>query len=161
MSDVQETPLPGVGVRYDFLTRQGRRVGVLAHRTGRRDLLVFDRDDPDACTLTLNLDADDAIALAELLGAPQLGRTLEAMQQDVEGLAIDWLTVAPGSTIAGQSLRGAAVHTRTGVSVVAILRGRDTIPAPRADTVIEPGDTIVGVGTPEGMQRLFALLERG
>ena len=36
---VSETKLPGVGVRHDFLTDTGRRVGVVAHRDGKRDLV--------------------------------------------------------------------------------------------------------------------------
>ena len=47
MSDVNETPLPGLGVRYDFVTSAGNRIGVVHHRTGRRDLLVYERGDPD------------------------------------------------------------------------------------------------------------------
>ena len=38
--DIQETNLPGVGLRHDFTTRAGRQLGVVTHRTGRRDLLV-------------------------------------------------------------------------------------------------------------------------
>ena len=43
--DIQETNLPGVGLRHDT-TRAGRQLKVVTHRTGRRDLLVYDRDDP-------------------------------------------------------------------------------------------------------------------
>ena len=39
--DVIETKLPGIGVRHDFLTDGGRRVGVVSHRNGSRDLVVF------------------------------------------------------------------------------------------------------------------------
>jgi TrkA domain protein len=46
--EIQETALPGVGLRHDFTTRAGRQLGVVTHRTGRRDLLLYDRDDPDA-----------------------------------------------------------------------------------------------------------------
>lgn len=36
MPDVEETMLPGVGVRYDFLTEGGKRIGVISHFSGRR-----------------------------------------------------------------------------------------------------------------------------
>ena len=42
--DVIETKLPGIGVRHDFLTDGGRRVGVVSHRNGSRDLVVFSKD---------------------------------------------------------------------------------------------------------------------
>lgn len=161
MTEVRETPLPGVGLRYDFTTRSGDRLGVLVHHGGRRSLLVYSAEDPDACRATVDLDTEDAITLAELLGAAHIGQSLAAMQQEVQGLAIDWLTVAPSSPAVGRSLAELAVHTRTGVSVVAVLRGSETLPAPGADTRLEAGDTIVGVGTAEGMQRLYGLLESG
>ncbi len=161
MSEVRETPLPGVGIRYDFVTRSGARLGVLVHHGGRRSLLVYSVEDPDACRVTVELDGEDALTLAELLGAAHIGQALAAMQQEVQGLAIDWLTVAPSSPAVGHSLAELAVHTRTGVSVVAVLRGTETIPAPGAEARLQAGDTIVGVGTAEGMQRLYALLESG
>ena len=55
VSEVTETQLPGVGVRHEFVTAGGERVAVLSHRTGRREIAVYDRADPDACTTVLHL----------------------------------------------------------------------------------------------------------
>lgn len=157
MSEVQETSLPGIGVRYDVTTEAGERVGVLVHRTGRRDLLVYDRDDPDRCRATMALAPDEARTVAELLGPSQLVTQLGATQQELGGLVIDWLTVRPGSELAGATLRSAAVHTRTGVSVVAFLRGTTTLASPGADVAMEADDVLVAVGTPDGVHQLAAL----
>ena len=59
MPEVTEVRLPGVGVRHDYTTEAGERVGVLTHRGGRREILVYDRDDPDRCRAVLHLSADD------------------------------------------------------------------------------------------------------
>lgn len=64
---VEETALPGVGVRYDFLPETGARIGVVVHAEGDRELVVYDRVDADACSLLLRLTDDDARTLAELL----------------------------------------------------------------------------------------------
>ena len=114
MSDIQETQLPGVGNRYDFVTSEGERIGVLVHRSGRRELLVYDRDDPDACRAVIRLDTDDTRTLAELLGASHVSERLAAMQQ-IAGLAIDWVTIPPASSAVGRTLRDAALRTETGV----------------------------------------------
>jgi len=158
MARVIETKLPGIGVRYDFQTGDGRPVGVLVHRSGRRDLLVYSRKDPSACDLTLALDADDAHTIAELLGATSVAERLAAVQQDIEGLTIDWIRIEPGAEWAGQSLSGAAVHTITGVSVVAIVGPNGAIVAPGADDVLTPGATTVAVGTREGVELLSTRL---
>ena len=158
MPDVRETLLPGVGVRHEFTAASGERVAVLTHRGGRRDIAVYDRDDPDACTVILHLSADDTRTLAELLGASQVSEAVTAVQQQVEGLAIDWLPVSARSTFAGATIADGGVRSRTGASIVAMVRGDSTIPAPGPDTRLEAGDVAVAVGTPEGLSRLRELL---
>jgi TrkA domain protein len=160
MADVQETQLPGVGIRYDFVTSEGTRVGVLVHRSGHRELLLYDRDDPDACRAVIRLDAEDTRILADLLGASHVSEKLAAMQQ-IEGLTIDWLTLSPSAAAVGRTLRDAALRSETGVSIVAIVRGNETVPAPAPDFTLEPGDTAVVVGTRQGIEQLASLLHEG
>jgi TrkA domain protein len=156
--DIQETNLPGVGLRHDFTTRAGRQLGVVTHRTGRRDLLVYDREDPDACQEVVQLTDEEADALAELLGAARLVEHLAALTQRIEGLAIDWLPIRDGSPYAGRAIADTQARSRTGVSIVAIVRGDGAIPAPTPDVGLEPGDTLVVVGTAQGIKELAKLL---
>ena len=74
MPDVDETRLPGVGIRHDFLTEEGKRVGVISHFSGRRSLLLYDSDDPDSCRDTVELNEDDVRVLADILGASRRHR---------------------------------------------------------------------------------------
>ena len=80
------------------------------------------------------------------------------MQHQVRDLAIDWIPVDALSSIAGRTLRDSEVHSRTGVSVVAIIRGDETIAAPRAEHTLEVGDTVVAVGTTSGMKLFLELV---
>jgi TrkA domain protein len=154
VADIEQTDLPGVGTRYEFATRSGDRVGVLVHHTGRRDLLLYDRADPDACSAAIPLDESDARTMSELLGGPQLLEHLDEVRQQVEGLTIEWLRVEQGAPFASSTLSDAAIHTRTGVSIVAIVRGRDVIVSPGADAHLEPDDLVVAVGTADGVARV-------
>jgi TrkA domain protein len=156
--EVRETRLPGVGVRHEFTTSGGERVAVLSHRSGRREIVVYDRRDPDAATTVLHLDADDTRALAELLGAAQVSEALRAVQQEVEGLAIEWITVSPDSRLATATIAEGALRTRTGASIVAVIRDRTTVPAPGPQHRFQAGDVAVAVGTPEGLAHLRELL---
>lgn len=160
MADVTEVHLPGVGVRHDFVTRAGLRLGVLVHRTGRRELLVYGADDPDACRAVVPLDPSDTATLAELLGASQVSEAITSVQR-LEGLAVDWLTVTPTSACAGATLRDSALRTETGVSIVAVIRDDQTIPAPQPDFVLQEGDVAVAVGTPAGIGKLVGLFRPG
>jgi K+:H+ antiporter subunit KhtT len=130
----------------------------VTHRTGRRDLLVYDREDPDATQEVIRLTQDEADALADLLGADRLVEHLAALTQRIEGLAIDWLSIRAGSPYASQTIADTQARSRTGVSIVAILRGDGAVPAPAPDAVLEPGDTLVVVGTARGVKDLSKLL---
>lgn len=151
MAEVEETALPGVGIRYDFRTSTGRRLGVLLHRSGRRDLLLYAASDPDECALSIDLGNDDAHTLAELLGASRVVEALTALHQDIEGLSIDWIEVDPSGEWAGKRLSEAAVHSEIGVSVVALIGPDGVKVAPGAEDVLAPGATAVAVGTRQGV----------
>jgi TrkA domain protein len=159
MTRIEETALPGVGVRHDFQTRAGARVGVISHRTGRRELLIYAESDPDACSEVLRLDEEEGHALADLLGGTTVTERLDDLQQHVEGLTIDWMPIEQGSEAAGSII--ADVGRRpTGVSIVAVMRGGETLPAPGGDFVLEAGDTAVVVGTVEGIQAFTQVSRR-
>jgi TrkA domain protein len=161
MTEIKEVELPGVGVRYEFITEEGKRVGVVSHRSGRREIYLADPDDPDRFKRALGLTEEDARALAELLGASRVARELAELQQKIEGLTIDWLPVRADSPYAGQTIGAGRVRTRTGVSIVAVLRGDTAIPAPGPEVDVRPGDYLVVVGTARGIEQLVELLRTG
>jgi len=158
MAEVTETQLPGVGVRHEFSTGAGERVVVLTHRTGRRELAVYDRADPDACTTVLHLNLDDSRSLADLLGGAALSEAAAGVQR-LAGIALDWIPIRATSAHAGATIGHGAFRTRTGTSVVAVIRGDETIPAPGPEEVLSADDVVVAVGTPDGLRRLRDLLE--
>jgi TrkA domain protein len=158
MPEIEETLLPGVGVRHELSTSGGERVAVLTHRSGRRELAVYDRDDPDACTTVLHLSPEDTLALSEVLGGMQVSETVTAVQQQIKGLAIEWVTVQGTSRYAHSTIADGQFRTRTGASIVAVLRDGTTVPAPGPEFAFREHDVVVAVGTPEGLAQLRDLL---
>lgn len=158
MPDIDETLLPGVGVRHEFTTAGGERLALVTHRTGRRELAVYDRDDPDTCRTVLHLSEDDTTALGELLGVSHVSETVRAAQR-LEGVAIDWVDVPARSRFVGLTIGDGRFRTETGTSIVAIIRGDTTIAAPGPNAPFAADDVVVAVGTPEGLKRLRSLLE--
>jgi TrkA domain protein len=156
--EIQETALPGVGLRHEFTTRGGRRLGVVSYRTGRRDLLLYDPEDPDASREVIRLTEDEADPLADLLGAAGLTGHLAELQQ-IEGLAISWLPIDQRSPYAGGTIADTRARTRTGVSIVAVLRDQTAFPAPTPSFGLQARDTAVVVGTPSGVRALTDLLD--
>ena len=159
--NIEVTPLPGIGVRKDFALRDGRRIGVVAHRDGKLALIVSKADDPDATLAELPLTTDEAGALATLLGAPQLVAQLAEEQRDLPGIRTGRLTIASGSPYDGRTLGDTALRSRAGVSVVAVMRAGQVHPSPLPDFTLTAGDLMITVGTSEGLDRAFKILKHG
>ncbi len=155
---VTETMLPGVGVRHDFDARNGQKVGVVVHRDGRREVVVFDDEDPDVCHRVLELEPDGARTMAELLGASQVTEAVEEVRHNIEGLALEWIELSEASPAHGQTIEDGAFRTRTGASIIAVMRESQSVPAPLPDFELKAGDTVVATGTDEGLAMLRSLL---
>lgn len=158
MVEVDETELPGIGVRREFTTRGGTRLGVVETRVGTRDLLLYDRDDPDMCRVVVPLAEKDSDLLSNLLGATVVRNDAASKLMNLEGLAIDWITIDTGSEVAGMTIGEADIRGRTGATVAAIIDGDRSVPGPGPKAVLPAGATIVAVGSNEGVQRLNDLL---
>jgi TrkA domain protein len=161
MSEIREVKLPGMGVRYEFETQGGNVIGVVTHRTGRREIYLSREDDKDRFDLILGLTNTDSRILAELLGASRVAEELADLQQRIEGLVIDWLPLRADSGYANRPMGDAQIRTQTGVSVVAIVRGEEARPVPGPEVIMQPGDYLVVVGTHRGIEDLVELLRAG
>lgn len=156
--EVFETPLPGIGVRYEFETSKGERIGVVVLRDGRRDLLLYDEDDPDSCKSVVELEPTESATMVELLGGSKVTERLADLRYEVEGLAIEWVTMGSGNSLTGRTIGDSMIRTRTGASVVAVIRGETSIPGPSPDFRLEPGDVVLLMGAAEGVQAAATLL---
>jgi len=161
MTEINETRLPGVGIRFDFETLDGDRIVVVNHHSGRVEVLLCSEDDPDACHEILRLAKDDAKALVEVLGQSRVTEEVTHMQLSLEGLTIDWVDVESVSACANCTLHDIEHKDEEAASVVAVIREGKTIAAPPSTFVLEPGDVAIAVGTPEGVEALSHLLQSG
>ncbi|RVW03967.1 cation:proton antiporter regulatory subunit [Rhodococcus xishaensis] len=159
--NVEVTPLPGIGVRKDFVLATGRRIGVITHRDGRTDLIISKVDDPDACTASIPLESEEVSVLANLLGAPQLVAQLEQEHRDLPGISTRQLPIMENSPWDGRTLGDTAMRTRTGVSIVAVMRAGQVVPSPAPEFLFTKGDLLVVVGTQDGLEQAAKILAHG
>lgn len=159
--EIEETRLPGIGLRHDFLTRTGRRLGVVSQRTGERDLVVYDPDDPDACSTSVELTEQESDALAELLGAPRIVQRLKRLRDEVEGLVTRGIEVRPGSPYEDRTLGATQTRTRTSASIVAVVRGTEFNASPGPEFTFRAGDRVVTVGTAESVAAVDVIFTDG
>ncbi|GAA4050547.1 cation:proton antiporter regulatory subunit [Nonomuraea soli] len=159
--DIQQTALPGIGLKHEFDTHSGRHIAVISHRSGRRDLIVYDRNDPDRACEAIALNDDEADALVELLGAPRIVQRLNDLHREIEGLVSLQLPIPAGSPYAGRTLGEARIRTRTGASVVAVVRRGQVQTSPGPDYRFEAGDVVVVVGDEENTSEVSDILTDG
>ena len=158
MTEVRETILPGVGVRHDFTTTEGRDLGVVVHHDGRREIVLYDQDDPDACLPLVSLSSDDTQALAEILGVNVVSEVVAEARQEFGGMSLDWVEIGDGSACAGSTIGDGEYRSRTGASIIAVIRNLRPIPSPGPDFALFPGDIAVIVGDTDEVETLRASL---
>jgi TrkA domain protein len=150
--------LPGLGVCQEISLHNGRRVGIVTRRNGMRDIVIYD-DDGDGAEATIALNDDEADAVAELLGAPKLVMRLASLQSQADDVLTEQLPLPPTSPFAGRPLGDTQARTRTGASIVAILRSGTTHPSPGPDFDLQAGDLVITVGTRDGLDQLARILD--
>lgn len=149
--EVKEVLLPGVGVRYEFVSEDGTRIGIVAHRTGDFEIVAYRRQDPDECMPLFRLTADEADAMADILGAPRIAECFADLTREAPGLSAGQIAIPATSPHAGRPLSHTRARTRTGASIVAIVRGDQFIASPTSAEILHAGDTIVVIGTHAGI----------
>jgi TrkA domain protein len=156
--EVFETKLPGIGVRYEFETSAGDRVGVVVRRDGRRDFVVYDEIDPDSCRASVSMEPEETAALVEVLGGTKVTERLSDLRLEVEGLSIEWVTMPATARLTGRTIGDGRIRTTTGASVVAVIRGDRSIPGPGPDFGFEADDVVLVMGSTDGVQAAATLL---
>lgn len=155
---VERAELPGIGVRHDILTDEGRRLSVVNFRDGGRQLAISDEDDPDRADESIDLTDDEATALSEVLGASLILTQLAGLRDQIAGLSIEQIPVRADSPYVGRPLGDTKARTLTRCSIVAIVHKDGVLPAPAPDDVLSVGDTLVAVGTREGLDKLVRII---
>lgn len=148
--DVNEVLLPGVGLRYEFDTAAGDRIGIVALRDGSFQVAVYGAD-PDAPAAQYRLDGEEADTVAQILGAPRMAERFADLTREIPGLVAGQVVVAPDSPFVGRTLGDTRARTRTGSSIVAVVREEDVVASPGPEQTLLAGDVLVVVGTAEGI----------
>lgn len=155
--NVVETLLPGVGLKYEMRTRSGVPLTIVVNREGGSVLAAYDRRDPDRATLTVPLDDEESEALAGLLSGTTMMHRVEDVTR-LPGLVSSRLAIDPGSTFDGRTLGDTRARTRTGCSIVALVRAGEVVTSPGPEMELRAGDVLVVIGTDPGVAQLRSIL---
>ena len=84
-----------------------------------------------------------------------LGGTLPDMKEPI----VLEIEVEPGSPFAGKALRETGIRRETGCTILAVKQGATGkfLSNPPSDTLLQPGDVLIVLGTPGQLRRLMSL----
>lgn len=137
----------------------------LSGRSARPDLFIVARARIEAAEAKLSQAGANRVVnpqhiggerIAAMILQPSVADFLDVVMHDA-GLEfrLAEVAVAAGSSLAGQSLRDAHLRDRTGALVLAMRDGSGgfrTNPTP--ETLIQPGEVLIAIGTPEQLAAL-------
>jgi TrkA domain protein len=146
-TELRETRLPGIGVKYSLATAHGGRITVILHNEGLREIYYFRHTGDEDPTAVIQLEDDEARQLgAVIAGAYDRPKIVEELEMAFGELAIEWVPVPDGSPAIGKTLADCGFRARTGITIIAILREPEPVAGAQPGDVIQKGDTLVTVG---------------
>ncbi|MEF8779952.1 MAG: TrkA C-terminal domain-containing protein [Haloferacaceae archaeon] len=160
--DIYETDLPGVGKKHEIDLGGGRRLVIVTHNTGKREVFLRPEENADSEKLFELTDR-----LARTVGTVLEGAYFQPIESESvetalgEDTLIEWFGVDDGSPLVGETLESAHVGRRTGASIIAIQRDEETIGGPGPDQEIRAGDTLVVIGGRDDCEAFEELLTGG
>ena len=130
--------LPGVGTRLDVRDEEGRRLVAVRRVDGHVELYEDERP-------LARLDHHAAKVLGDFLSGHVVVpvKLAERMAGVLGGLELDWIRLPAGAHAVGHSIGELEVRRRTGVTIVAVLRGSVPIVDVGPETVLWAGDEVV------------------
>lgn len=147
--------LPGVGARLEVTDADGTAFRAVRRRSGHVELHSGDRVvelDPVAASVVgafisghFRLRPETAERLADVLG----------------GLTIDWVRLSAGDAAVGHTIEELAIRRRTGVTIVAVLRGSVPLVAPDPSVRLEPRDDLVVACREDDLDRFVRYMTEG
>ena len=154
---IYETEVPGIGHKFELELDGEDRLVVLIHHDGKRELYLRPGENQDSEKL-FSLTGKRARQLGSILeGAYFQPVELDDVEVPLGEAIIEWVDMESSSSLVGKSLRAANVRDQTGVSVIAVQRGEETIANPKPDLTIQEDDIVVTLGTREE-QKAFSNL---
>ncbi len=146
---MNESELPGVGTKYWERLSNGKTITIIRHDSGRFEV-AYSNQDSEIPEYYTEFTEEEAIDIGSILAQKVHQKIVEKMDILVKNLIIEWFKVP--NNFESKTIGDIQIRKKTGVSVVAILREKDTIPGPGPQDSILPQDVLLIVGKKESIE---------
>ena len=163
MTSIRESDLPGIGRKFQIISRGGDRLVIVVHDDGRRELYHFDHDDPEESISMVMLDDSEARRVGAILGGMvYMPKSLESVDIAFDDMVIEWYKVEPGFNSIGKSIGELHIRQKTGAAIIAIVK-RDQAKTinPGPNQIVREGATLVVLGDRNQVKACKKLIQNG
>ena len=146
--NIHEIELPGIGKKYEIITKSTDKVVIIIHDDGRRDIYYFDQEDYEEAIASTTFDDTESRQIAAIIGGMTYApKALETIEMAFDDLVIEWSKVEPGALAVNQTIGNLNIRQSYEVNIVAIIkRNQKKIHTPGPETLLEVGDTVIVSG---------------
>jgi TrkA domain protein len=153
----RESELPGIGRKFEVITKTNDKIVIVIHDDGRREIYHFDADDHEESISSVTFNDSEARQVAAILGGMVYKpKALESIEIALDDLVIEWFKVEPGAPAVNKSILDIDIRNEYGVTVIAIMKkNQKKVLNPGPETLIEAGDTLVISGERKDLKALI------
>ncbi|MCR8643872.1 cation:proton antiporter regulatory subunit [Paenibacillus sp. N1-5-1-14] len=161
--NIRESILPGIGKKFELLTRSNENLTLIVHDDGRRELFQYDAEDSDQCHSLITLDDDEARQVSAMIGGvtykPKMVETIEVALDD---LIIEWYKIEPHFKCIGKSIGQLDVRQTTGGTIIAVIeKNSDKQISPGPDSILHAESTVIVLGERQHHKMIKQILLNG
>ncbi|MFH5779320.1 cation:proton antiporter regulatory subunit [Heyndrickxia oleronia] len=146
--NIREIELPGIGKKFEIVTKSLEKIVVIIHDDGRRDVYYFDPDDFDESVANISLDDTESRQIAAIIGGMTYApKALETIEMTFDDLVIEWFKVDPTAIANQQTIGQLSIRQRYEVNIIAIIKiNHQKIHTPGPEALLDAGDTVIVSG---------------
>lgn len=160
MFSIKESHLPGIGKKYQMVSRAGDVLVFVIHDDGRREIYQYDPQDPDEMISTFTLEDDEARQVAAIVGGMTYKpKALETIEMALNDLIIEWYRLESNSPCIGKCIGELDIRQKTGATIIAVVEKDQTQKvSPGPEHVLKADAMLVVAGDRKQIKALKNLL---
>ena len=131
--NIRESELPGIGCKFEVITKGNEKMVIVIHDDGRREMYHFDADHDESIS-SISLRDSEARQIAAILGGmvyrPQ---ALDTIEMAFEGLSIEWFKVENHAPVVQKTIGSLHVRKTYNVTISGLFPEARQVKNPEQD----------------------------